>query len=166
MAQKLALLGGKPVRTKPFPSWPIFGKPEEERLLHTLRSGKWGRLDGPETGEFEQRFAEMHGCKHGIAVVNGTVSLRIALIAAGIRAGDEVIIPPYTFFSTASAVVEVNAVPVFADIDLETFNLDPKARRSSYDASYACHHPGSLRRSAGRHARNPGPRQKAKAARA
>jgi dTDP-4-amino-4,6-dideoxygalactose transaminase len=77
--------------------------------------------------EFEKRFAAMHGCKHGIAVVNGTVSLRIALLAAGIRAEDEVIIPPYTFFSTASAVVEANAIPVFADIDLNTFNLDPKA---------------------------------------
>src|SRR5688572_27040560 len=116
---------------KPFPSWPVFGKPEEKRLLRVLRSGKWGRLHGAEVGEFEKRFAEMHGCKHGIAVVNGTVSLRIALIAAGIRAGDEVIIPPYTFFSTASAVVEANAIPVFVDIDLETFNIDPKAVEAS-----------------------------------
>ena len=69
----------------------------------------------------------MHGCRHGIAVVNGTVSLRIALLAAGIRAEDEVIVPPYTFVSTASAVVEANAIPVFADIDLDTFNLDPAA---------------------------------------
>jgi dTDP-4-amino-4,6-dideoxygalactose transaminase len=127
MSQKLALLGGKPVRTKPFPSWPVFGKTEEKRLLRVLRSGKWGRLHGPEVADFENRFAAMHGCKDGIAVVNGTVSLRIALIAAGIRAEDEVIIPPYTFFSTASAVIESNAVPVFADIDLDTFNLDPKA---------------------------------------
>jgi dTDP-4-amino-4,6-dideoxygalactose transaminase len=127
MSQPLALLGGTPIRTKPFSSWPIFGKSEEKRLLRTLRSGKWGRLDGPETSEFEQRFAELHGCKHGIAVVNGTVSLRLALVAAGIRAGDEVIVPPYTFFSTASAVIEANAVPVFADIDLDSFNLDPKA---------------------------------------
>src|SRR5580765_117332 len=124
---KLALFGGKPVRTRPFTSWPIFGKAEEKRLLRTLHSGKWGRLHGPEVAEFEQRFAAMHGCKHGLAVVNGTVSLRIALIAVGIRAEDEVIIPPYTFFSTASAVVEANAIPVFADIDLDTFNLDPKA---------------------------------------
>src|SRR5687768_13818168 len=123
----LALLGGKHVRTRPIPAWPVYGKPEEERLLRTLRSGLWGKLDGPEVAEFEKRFAEMHGCKHGIGVVNGTVSLRIALLAAGIRAGDEVIIPPYTFFSTASAVVEANAVPVFADIDLHTFNLDPEA---------------------------------------
>jgi len=127
MSQKLALLGGKPVRTRPFPSWPIFGKPEEQRLLRTLRSGKWGRLNGSEVAEFERRFAAMHGCKHGIAVVNGTVSLRIGLMGAGIRAEDEVIVPPYTFFSTASAVIEANAVPVFADIDLDTFNLDPKA---------------------------------------
>ena len=69
----------------------------------------------------------MHGCRHGIAVVNGTVSLRIALLAAGIQAEDEVIVPPYTFVSTATAVVEANAIPVFADIDLDTFNLDPAA---------------------------------------
>ena len=125
--QRLALLGGKPIRTRPFTSWPIFGQPEERRLLRTLRSGQWGRLHGPQVAEFEKRFAEMHGCKHGIAVVNGTVSLRIGLMAAGIGAEDEVIIPPYTFFSTASAVVESNAIPVFADIDLDTFNLDPKA---------------------------------------
>src|SRR5438552_13121003 len=127
MPLKLALLGGTPIRTEPFTSWPIFGKAEEKRLLRTLRSGKWGRLHGSEVAEFENRFAALHGCQHGIAVVNGTVSLRIALQAAGIRAEDEVIIPPYTFFSTASAVIEANAVPAFSDIDLDTFNLDPKA---------------------------------------
>src|SRR5204863_3928164 len=127
MPSKLALLGGTPVRTGPFTRWPVFGDAEEKRLLRTLRSGKWGRLDGREVAEFEKRFAAMHGCKHGIAVVNGTVSLRIALLAAGIRAEDEVIVPPYTFFSTASAVLEVNAIPVFADIDLNTFNLNPRA---------------------------------------
>jgi dTDP-4-amino-4,6-dideoxygalactose transaminase len=126
MAQKLALLGGTPVRSRPFTAWPIFGKPEERSLLRALRSGKWGKLNGPEVARFEERFATLHGCRHGLGVVNGTVSLRIALLAAGIRAGDEVIVPPYTFFSTASAVIEANAVPVFADIDLGTFNLDPK----------------------------------------
>src|SRR5258706_12615908 len=121
----LALLGGKPVRTRPFSAWPVFGKAEEERLLATLRGGMWGKLDGPEVAEFEKRFAAMHGCKHGIGVVNGTVSLRIALMAAGIESEDEVIVPPYTFVSTASAVIEANAIPVFADIDLNTFNIDP-----------------------------------------
>ncbi len=126
-SESLALFGGKPVRTRPFPQWPVFGREEARRLLRTLRSGKWGRLNGEEVAEFERRFAAMHGCKHGIAVVNGTVSLRIALMAAGIRAGDEVIVPPYTFLATATAVVEANAVPVFADIDLDTFNLQPAA---------------------------------------
>jgi dTDP-4-amino-4,6-dideoxygalactose transaminase len=127
MSQRLAILGGQPLRTRPFTSWPIFGKPEEERLLRTLRSGKWGKLHGQEVAEFEQRFAAMHGAKHGIGVVNGTVSLRIVLMAADIKAEDEVIVPPYTFLATATAVVEANAVPVFADIDLDTFNLEPKA---------------------------------------
>ena len=127
MSQALAILGGTPVRTRPFGTWPIFGAPEEEGLLRTLRSGQWGKLQGPEVAEFERRFAAMHGAKHAIGVVNGTVSLRIALMAAGIKAEDEVIVPPYTFLATATAVVEANAVPVFADIDLETFNLDPRA---------------------------------------
>ena len=123
----LALAGGAPVRRRPFPAWPIFGAEEEERLVRVLRSGQWGRLDGAEVDGFEARFAAMHGCRYGIAVVNGTVALRIALLAAGIRAEDEVIVPPYTFVATATAVLEANAIPVFADVSLETFNLDPAA---------------------------------------
>ncbi len=92
-----------------------------------LRSGKWGKLDGLEVARFEQRFAAAHGCRYGIGVVNGTVSLRLGLMAGGLEAEDEVIVPPYTFYATASAVIEANAVPVFADIDLNTFNLDPAA---------------------------------------
>jgi dTDP-4-amino-4,6-dideoxygalactose transaminase len=125
MSSKPAILGGTPVRSTPFPAWPVHGAAEEQALLRVLHSGKWGKLEGPEVATFEKRFAEYHGAKHGIAVVNGTVSLRIALLAAGIQAGDEVIIPPYTFLATASAVVEANATPVFVDIDRETFNLDP-----------------------------------------
>ena len=123
----LALFGGTPIRTRPFTSWPVFGAEEEQRLLRVLRSGNWGRLDGTEVSEFEERFAKMHGCRHAVAVVNGTVALRIALLAAGIQAEDEVIVPPYTFVATATAVLEANAIPVFADIDLCTFNLDPGA---------------------------------------
>src|SRR5688500_19216591 len=127
MSSQLALLGGSPVRTSPFPTWPVFGEAEEAALLRTLRSGKWGRLDGPEEAKFEQRFAKYCGAKHAVAVVNGTASLRIALLAAGIEAGGEVIIPPYTFFATAAAVVEANATPIFVDIDRATFNIDPAA---------------------------------------
>src|ERR1700761_4160124 len=113
----LALLGGAPIRSKPWPSWPVYGDEEERALLRVLHSGKWGKLDGPECATFEKRFAEYVGAKHAIAVVNGTVSLRIALMALGIEAGDEVIVPPYTFLATATAVVEANAVPVFVDVD-------------------------------------------------
>ncbi|MBU6238451.1 MAG: DegT/DnrJ/EryC1/StrS family aminotransferase, partial [Planctomycetes bacterium] len=131
MKTSLALLGGAPIRSHPFPSWPIFDETDEQRVLSAVRSGKWGRLDGEEVARFEERFANMHGCKHGIAVVNGTVSLRLALLAAGLQAEDEVIVPPYTFYATAAAVVEANMVPVFADIDLDSFNLSPDAARAA-----------------------------------
>jgi dTDP-4-amino-4,6-dideoxygalactose transaminase len=127
MSDALALFGGTPARSRPFPDWPVFGEAEEMRLLRTLRGGAWGRLHGQEVAEFERRFAAAHGCAHGIAVVNGTVALRIALLAAGIAAEDEVVVPPYTFVATATAVVEANAIPVFADVDANTFNLDPGA---------------------------------------
>ena len=126
MKSELAILGGTPVRTSPFATWPVYGTAEEQALLRVLHSGKWGKLEGTEVATFEKRFAEYHQAKHGIAVVNGTVSLRIALMAAGIEAGDEVIIPPYTFLATASTVIEANATPVFVDIDRETFNIDAK----------------------------------------
>ncbi len=127
MSERLALLGGKPIRNTPFPAWPIFGPEEEKAVAAVVRSGKWGRLAGEEVARFEKRFAEYQQAKHAVAVVNGTVAIRLALIAGGIQAGDEVIVPPYTFLATASAVVECNAVPVFADLELETFNLDPAA---------------------------------------
>lgn len=124
---KLALLGGAPLRKQAFTLWPVFGRADEQRVLRCLRSGKWGKLDGKEVAEFERNFASLHGCRHGIGVVNGTVSLRLGLIAAGVQAEDEVIVPAYTFYSSASAVIEANAIPVFADVDLNTFNLDPKS---------------------------------------
>ena len=127
MTDTLALLGGSPVRTRPFPAWPVFDATDEARLVQALRSGAWGRLQGSEVSTFESHFAAMHGCAHGIAMVNGTVSLRLALMAAGLQAEDEVIVPAYTFLSTATAVVEANCVPVFVDIDRDTFNIDPAA---------------------------------------
>jgi dTDP-4-amino-4,6-dideoxygalactose transaminase len=126
MSSELAIAGGKPVRTQRFAEWPIFGEAEEKALVETLRSGRWGKLDGEQVPTFERRFAQYVQAKHGIAVTNGTVSLRIALMAAGVEAGDEVIVPPYTFLATATAVVEANAVPIFVDIERDTFNIDPQ----------------------------------------
>jgi len=131
MAETLAIHGGTPVRTEPFPSWPVFGEEEERRLIAVLRSGKWGKIDGDVVREFERRFAEYHQAKHGVAVVNGTTGLRISLLAMGIEAGDEVIVPPFTFLATASTVVEVNATPVFADLNLDTFNIDTAAAEAA-----------------------------------
>ena len=119
---RLAILGGRPVRKKSFPSWPIHGKREKELLLEVLESGRWWY--GEKVREFEERFASYQGAKYGITTVNGTVALEIALIVSGIGAGSEVIIPSYSFVATASAVLKANAVPVFVDIDIDTFNID------------------------------------------
>jgi dTDP-4-amino-4,6-dideoxygalactose transaminase len=121
----LALRGGSPVRTTPFTSWPEHGIAEEEAVVRAVRSGKWGRQEGSEVAQFEQDFARYHDSTYGIAVLNGSISLKIALLAAGIQAGDEVIVPPYTFLATASVVVEVNAVPVFVDVHPDSYCLDP-----------------------------------------
>ncbi|MBN1589319.1 MAG: DegT/DnrJ/EryC1/StrS family aminotransferase, partial [Pirellulales bacterium] len=127
MSKSLALHGGMPVRTKPFPAWPEVGPAEEQRVLDALRTGNWGKFQGDEVRQFEESFGEYHGARHAFGVVNGTVALRLALWAGGVGPGDEVIVPPYTFVATASAVLELGAIPVFADLELETFNIDPAA---------------------------------------
>jgi len=123
----LAALGGPPVRTRPFPRWPEIDPADEAALLRALHGSYWGLHGDGEIERFEARFAEYQQARHAVAVANGTVALRIALLAAGIRAGDEVLVPPYTFLATASAVAEANATPVFVDIDPDTFNLCPRA---------------------------------------
>lgn len=123
----LAALGGTPVRTRSFPKWPEFGPPEEAALRRALHGPYWGLFGRGEIERFQQRFAACQQTRYAVAVANGTVALRMALLAAGIAAGDEVIVPPYTFIATASAVVECNATPVFADVEPDTFNLDPAA---------------------------------------
>jgi dTDP-4-amino-4,6-dideoxygalactose transaminase len=93
--------------------------------MEVVRSGKWGRLLGDRTTTIEERFAEFQGARFGIAVANGSVALRLALLALELPAGAEVIVPPYTFSATAVSVVEANALPIFADIDPDTYCIDP-----------------------------------------
>jgi dTDP-4-amino-4,6-dideoxygalactose transaminase len=138
---KLALLGGSPVRQTPFPAWPVWDEREEKAVLGVLHSGKWWRfsygvgveLKEPETGErsrvveFQEAFALHHQAKFGLACANGTAAIEVLLKALGIGPGDEVIVPAYTYVATASAVLQVNAVPVFADIDANTYNIDPRS---------------------------------------
>lgn len=121
----LAINGGTPVRTKPFFGWPVFGREEEDALLRALRSGVWGSIDGTFVKELEVEFAKLQAARHGIACVNGTMALSVALKALGIGAGDEVIVPPYTFIATASAALMIGAVPVFVDVELDTLLIDP-----------------------------------------
>ena len=81
--------------------------------------------NGPATASFEQAFASRHGAEHGVAFANGTVALQAMYLALGIGPGDEVIVPSLTFISSATSILHVGATPVFADVDAETFNLDP-----------------------------------------
>lgn len=123
----LAVNGGSRTRTRPWPGWPVHDERDEEAVLAVVRSGKWGRLNGDRVKAFEERFAAYQNAGFGVAVVNGGTALRIALLAVGIEAGDEVVVPPYTFSATAMSVVEANGIPIFADIAEDTACLDPAA---------------------------------------
>lgn len=122
---KLAIDGGKPTRTKSFPKWPVWDETELNKIRDVLESGVWG-IGGSNVPEFEQKFASYVGAEYGICLTSGTTALEVALKAADVGHGDEVIVPPYTFMATASSVLMVNAVPVFADVDPETYNINPK----------------------------------------
>ena len=123
---KPAVLGGTPVRTDPFPSWPVQDDTEEQAMIAVLKSGKWYRGSGRQVAKFEGEYAQLMGSKHCLAAANGTSALLIAMQASGIGAGDEVIVPPYTFVATVNAVVALHAMPVFVDTDPETFQIDAK----------------------------------------
>ena len=119
----LAINGGAATCSVEWPRWPVWDDGERQGLSDVLESGDWWY--GRKVQEFEQRFAEFQGARFGITCTNGTAGLEVALLALGIGAGDEVIVPPYTFIATASAVLRANAVPVFADIDAATLCIDP-----------------------------------------
>ena len=118
-----ALLGGEPVCGFPWPTWPIHDESEESQLLDVLRSGEWWY--GARVRRFEQEFAAFQGAAFGVTCTNGTTAIEMGLRAIGVIPGDEVIVPPYSFIATATAVVTIGAVPIFADIDSNTLCLDP-----------------------------------------
>jgi len=123
---QLAINDGPKLRTKPFPSWPIFDERDLQALSEVLNSGHWSSIHGDRVKAFGAAFADFHHARFAIPVNSGTAALEISLQAVGVRPGDEVIVPPYTFVATASAALAVGAIPVFADIDANTYCLDPR----------------------------------------
>jgi dTDP-4-amino-4,6-dideoxygalactose transaminase len=108
---------------------PKIGEEEIEAVVKVMKSGMLtsGLGQGLKVTEFEKNYAEFAGVKHAIAVNTGTAALHAALLASGIKQGEEVILPSFTFVATAEAVVLAGGKPVFADIDPETYSLSPKA---------------------------------------
>ena len=124
----LAINGGTPVRAEAYPPWPQTDDEEYVAAVsEVVRSGDWGGF--PEPGErggaFEEAFAAYQGARHGILMMNGTVTMEVALKALGIGWGDEVIIPALTFAATAYAPMAAGALPVIVDVVHETWCIDP-----------------------------------------
>lgn len=119
-SSRLAIDGGEPIRSQPFPTWPRFDRQDAAAAGDVLLSGRVNYWTGEHGRAFEQEFANWAGASHAVAVANGTVALEIALRALDIGAGDEVIVPSVTFIATASAVVACGARPVVVDVDRDS----------------------------------------------
>lgn len=124
-ASNSALLGGSPVISNPgWPEWPIWNpETDEKQLLEVIRSGVWSRRNL--VTEFEKRWADLIGSKRCLTVVNGTNALNASLAQLEIGWGDEVLVTPYTFIASVSSILFNGAIPVFVDVDPETFQMDP-----------------------------------------
>lgn len=108
------------------PKWPYADQKEINAVSNVLQSSNWWRNNGSQVKLFEKEFSEYHECKGAVSVANGTVAIEIALKALKIGEGDEVIVPAFTFYSTLSAVLAVNAIPVIVDVLPGTFCIDPE----------------------------------------
>ena len=130
---QLAILGGEPVRRAPFSPWPQYRQSDIDRLIRTVESRHWGGYPLPTAlaRRFCEDFAAMQGAKYALPVANGTVAITVALQALGLGFGDEVIVPAYTWDGTATAALVMGAVPVFADVDPDTYCLDVESVRQA-----------------------------------
>ena len=139
--EKLAALGGKPVRATPFPGWPIVATNDEKAWADVLRKGEWCRLSDPQmgyVGQFEKAWAEMTGAKRCLATASGTTALITSLNALDIGPGDEVIVPPYTFVATINAVFLQHALPIYVDTDRKTFQIDAEKIEAAITPQTRC----------------------------
>lgn len=132
---ELAILGGTPIRNSSFPKYPVIDEQEEKAVLEVLKSKNLSTfiassgenfLGGKKIREFEKNFSEYIGTKYAISFNSATSALHAAIASVGVEPGEEVIVPPYTFTSTATAALMHNAIPVFSDVSLDTFCLDPQ----------------------------------------
>jgi len=123
----LALKGGTPVRTKPFPSWPETAEIDEKNILKSLRNHRWCTYDGEFIPRFEKAWAQRVGTAGCVMTPCGTHALHMALTLLDVSPGDEVIVSPYTYIATIQVILLNYALPVFADTDLSTFQIDPHA---------------------------------------
>lgn len=126
---RLAIDDGAPVRAERLPFFRVsYGHEEREEVLDVFERGVFGSVypDAVKVRALEEAFAEYVGTAHAVAFSSGTTAQHASLVAAGVGPGDEVIVPPLTFASTAYTVLMVGATPVFADVDDETITLDPK----------------------------------------
>ena len=121
---RLAINGGPKAHEGGWPPWPVYDEREIEAVTRVIKSRQWG-IGGGYVAEFERTFAEFQDAQFCTCVTSGTHAIELCLCTLGIGAGDEVIVPPYTFIATASSVLAVNAIPIFADIDPDTFCIDP-----------------------------------------
>jgi perosamine synthetase len=128
---------------------PTFGGREWELVKDCLDSG-WVSSAGSYVDRFERMLADYTGIAHAVAIVNGTAALHVALLAAGVRPGDEVVVPSLTFVATANAVSHCGAVPHFADVDDVTLGLDPGALEQGLTAVGVRRDGGLINRQTGR----------------
>ena len=125
---ELAIFGGPKTRTEPYPEWPVWDQRDIDAVTDVIKSGRWGGYPypGPKTAELAKKFAEMQGGGYAVPMTNGTVTMEVALRAAGLGWGDEVIVPAYTFQATASAPMAAGAIPVIVDVDPNNYCIDPR----------------------------------------
>ena len=127
----LALFGGQPVRSEPFPEWPIVEEADVQAVAEVVRSGHWGRLGANQVHEFEKAFAAYQGAAYGLSVNSGGAALELALMSLHLPRGAEVLVPAYTYMATATCILRAGLTPVFIDIHEDTYNIDPSLIEAS-----------------------------------
>ena len=127
MSNKLALFGGEKAKKTPFGTGMRFGDEELKQLKEALDQNTLFYWFGNKTKEFTKKFADLYGVEHCVTTSSGTAAIHVALGALGVTAGDEVITSPITDMGSVIGILYQNAIPIFADLDPHTYNLDPKS---------------------------------------